>query len=268
MTLLTTLVRLGNGQRVAVLLLSAFAGACVAAPDGPAPRHQPRATVPPATPSATAPGAGLVVLELFTSQGCSSCPPADAVLAGLADAGQLAGRAVLPLAFHVDYWDGLGWEDPFGAAAWSERQRAYTRARGDDQLYTPQVVVAGGAHVLGSSRNRIAAAVRAAPPSLAVDASATRVGDRLDVRGHAPGGAALWVVLWQATASTVITRGENVGTTGISRNIVRQIAPLADADRDGEAHLVIDPAWGPIGAAALAVDDHGAIVGATRLPAS
>ena len=85
------------------------------------------------------------VIELFTSQGCSSCPPADKLL------GQLAGRDdVIALTFPVDYWDYLGWKDTLASPAYSARQRAYARARGDGQVYTPQVVIDGAYHAVGS----------------------------------------------------------------------------------------------------------------------
>src|SRR5512134_2402114 len=86
------------------------------------------------------------VVELFTSQGCSSCPPADRLLAELGE-----DPAVLPLAFHVDYWDHLGWRDPFSSPRWSERQGRYARTLGRG-LYTPQLVVAGDQDVLGSNQ--------------------------------------------------------------------------------------------------------------------
>src|SRR5689334_21818950 len=93
-------------------------------------------------PRATGPE-GPVVLELFTSQGCSSCPPADALLSKLASSGSLAGRSLAPLAFHVDYWNDLGWADPFSLPAWTERQHQYARVLKDDRVYTPELVVGG-----------------------------------------------------------------------------------------------------------------------------
>src|SRR5262245_40346442 len=84
---------------------------------------------------------GPVVLELFTSQGCSSCPPADALLSRFAAAGSVGERTVAPLSFHVDYWNDLGWADPYSLPAWTERQRQYARALADDRVYTPELVV-------------------------------------------------------------------------------------------------------------------------------
>src|SRR5437868_14761375 len=95
-----------------------------------------------------------IVVELFTSQGCSSCPPADALL------GELARRDdVLPLAFHVDYWDRLGWKDPFSSAAATARQRTYARQLDAANVYTPQMVVDGRIDVVGSYRDQVLRAI-------------------------------------------------------------------------------------------------------------
>src|SRR5947209_6278424 len=96
-------------------------------------------------------GPAPVVVELFTSQGCSSCPPADALLSDLAHDASLRGR-VIPLAFHVDYWDRLGWRDPFSSAEWSRRQYFYVRALSVASAYTPQIVVNGAQQFVGSDR--------------------------------------------------------------------------------------------------------------------
>ena len=100
-----------------------------------------------------------LVIELFTSQGCSSCPPADRLLGRLAHDGSVGGRPVAPLAFHVDYWDDLGWPDPFALPAWTERQRSYAHALGDDRVYTPELVVGGRAGMVGSNVPRVLRAI-------------------------------------------------------------------------------------------------------------
>ncbi len=97
-----------------------------------------------------------VVVELFTSQGCSSCPPADALLSELATKPD-----VLPLALHVDYWDYIGWTDLFGSAAFTRRQKAYARAAGERTIYTPQMIVGGADRVVGSRAMQIAELVQA-----------------------------------------------------------------------------------------------------------
>src|SRR5689334_14081460 len=89
------------------------------------------------------------LVELFTSEGCSSCPPADRVLARLAAEARASGRRIFPLSFHVDYWNGLGWRDPWSTRTFTERQRNYARALGW-RTYTPQMVINGAEHFVGS----------------------------------------------------------------------------------------------------------------------
>src|SRR5262245_59154605 len=112
-------------------------------------------------PAATAANATPVVLELFTSQGCSSCPPADRVLSMLGSDPSLRAR-VVPLAFHVDYWNSIGWTDPFSSSAWSERQSAYAKQLALDSVYTPQIVVNGHDQLNGSDEDGIRRAIDAA----------------------------------------------------------------------------------------------------------
>lgn len=104
---------------------------------------------------------GLVLLELFTSQGCSSCPPADRVLQSLIEEGAKTGSPVIGLSFHVDYWDYLGWKDPFGNAAFSQRQRNYARALRSN-VYTPQLVINGKRELVGSYASRVKEQVKQA----------------------------------------------------------------------------------------------------------
>src|SRR5271154_1846162 len=101
---------------------------------------------------------GAVVLELFTSEGCSSCPPADALLSDLGS----STKGVIPLAYHVDYWNHLGWSDPFSSHQWSERQSEYAQAMNLDGEYTPQMVISGRWQCAGSDGGSIAHAVAAA----------------------------------------------------------------------------------------------------------
>ncbi|MGH9465120.1 MAG: DUF1223 domain-containing protein, partial [Thermoanaerobaculia bacterium] len=104
---------------------------------------------------------GPVLLELFTSQGCSSCPPADRLLSRLA-AARGSEPVVVPLAFHVDYWNHIGWEDPFSQGRWSARQRAYALAFGRDGVYTPQLVVDGTEELVGSDERAVRRAIERA----------------------------------------------------------------------------------------------------------
>ena len=151
------------------------------------------------------------VVELFTSQGCSSCPPADAVLADLSRKSDL-----LALGFHVDYWDSLGWKDTLGAPAHSARQRAYAAARGDGQVYTPQAVVDGRGLTVGSNGKAIDRMMLETPLPVAIDIA----GDRVSVAGGT-GSGSLWRVDYTGAAKVPIGRGENSGRTVTYVNAVR-----------------------------------------------
>jgi hypothetical protein len=164
-----------------------------------------------------------VVVELFTSQGCSSCPPADALLT------QLATRPdVLPLAFHVTYWNGLGWRDPYSLDAATARQRAYQRQLDADNIYTPQMIVDGQTDVVGSDRRAVERAIASArarmnvPLSLSADAGGVHV----DI-GEGQGSAALLLIGYDGTHQTAVGRGENAGRKLTESNIVRSFSVLA-----------------------------------------
>jgi len=216
-----------------------------------------------AEPAARRSGDGApVVYELFTSQGCSSCPPAERVLSAIAADGSIRGRKVVPLAFHVDYWNDLGWADPFSRQAWSARQLAYARAR---DPYTPQAVIAGATDALGSDRDAIARAVAAAPAMIAIDAKALRKDNTLRVTATAPKDADVWVAVWQDGVATDIRRGENAGAHVVEDRIVRALVKVAPAGATRSADLEIDPNWKRIGAVAFAQRPDLAIIGATVL---
>lgn len=173
-----------------------------------------------------------VVVELFTSQGCSSCPPADRIL------GELAGeRDVIALAFHVDYWDYLGWRDEFASPAFTNRQRAYARAAGERSIYTPQMVVGGKDHVIGSKGMKVSQLVRAhmsAPQP--VDVRLQRQGNTVAVRASADGAiprVSVQLITYTPKATVAIRRGENAGRTLTYHNVVRQVTPLGAWDGRG-----------------------------------
>ncbi len=165
-------------------------------------------------------GRGPVVVELYTSQGCSSCPPADALLR------DLSGRAdVLPLALHVDYWDYIGWADVFGQPRHTARQKSYARAMGQRSIYTPQMVVGGLHDVVGAHPQDVThlIAIHAALEA-AVTLTAARDGAGVVIR--ATSNAAflpplnVQVVRYRPAATVEITRGENAGQTYEYTNIV------------------------------------------------
>ena len=168
----------------------------------------------------------LTVVELFTSQGCSSCPPADKFL------GELAPRHdLLALSFHVDYWDYIGWKDPFASPAHTQRQRDYAQRLGLRYVYTPQMVIQGTVQATGSNRAAVLAAIAGAP-----GAGHVSVGLRRDGRGRvvvsvsaAPtdGDVDVWMVVYDREHVTRVKRGENRGRTITNRNVVRALGRIA-----------------------------------------
>ncbi|MDH3195468.1 MAG: DUF1223 domain-containing protein [Hyphomicrobiales bacterium] len=163
------------------------------------------------------------VVELFTSQGCSSCPPADAFL------GELKARDdLIVLSLPVDYWDYLGWKDTFGKPEHSERQYAYSRARGDRRVYTPQIIVNGGDHYVGSHRSAVKKAIGETELPLEVlikleDGSINITIAGADLRvGH----TTIRLVTYTSAAEVAIGRGENRGHTITYNNIVRSMRPI------------------------------------------
>ncbi len=170
-------------------------------------------------------GAGPVVVELFTSQGCSSCPPADAVLGELAQQ-----EDILPLSFHVTYWDRLGWPDSFGFKASTRRQETYARSLGLSGLYTPQMVIGGRIDAVGSQRGRVLDAIellRSHPepgPAIAIKDG------RLELEASALGPCKLWLMAFDRVHDVTIGRGENRGRTIRYQNVVRRIVNLGTWD--------------------------------------
>ncbi|WP_208985322.1 thioredoxin family protein [Stappia sp. P2PMeth1] len=162
------------------------------------------------------------VVELFTSQGCSSCPPADKLMGELSRRGDL-----VALTYPVDYWDYLGWRDTLASPGHSARQRAYAEARGDRAVYTPQVVINGARHVVGSDREAIDRELeRQAPLPVTVDL--TRSGDLVEVRvdGALPADAKMATVYFVFISRPIeveIDRGENVGRQITYHQVVRDI---------------------------------------------
>lgn len=164
------------------------------------------------------------VVELFTSQGCSSCPPADKLFGTLVKDPDL-----VVLSLPVNYWDYLGWKDTFATAENGARQRAYADMRGDRAVYTPQAVVNGRSHAVGSDSRAIAAAVKKTG-DLPVDVSAHMSDDALTVEvgpGKTPGMmATVWLVLFDRSREVTIKRGENRGRTISYHNVVRRMQAI------------------------------------------
>jgi len=168
------------------------------------------------------------VVELYTSQGCSSCPAADALLQRLSERDD-----VVALSLSVDYWDYLGWKDTLASPKFSERQRAYAKARGDGAIYTPQMVVNGLAHVNGSNEGQITRAIEKTAKSIAyVPIQLSEDKGKLIVEAAAAShgapvkDATLWLAVIAKSVQVPIARGENQGQTFTYYNVVRDMMPI------------------------------------------
>ncbi|MBZ9710037.1 DUF1223 domain-containing protein [Mesorhizobium sp. ESP7-2] len=201
----------------------------------------------------------LTVVELFTSQGCSSCPPANANLIKVKDR-----PGVLALSFNVTYWDYLGWKDTFGKQEFTQRQVSYERPLGHDGPFTPQVVVNGHADVVGAAPGQIehliAATGKTGGPSLSLAGGKVAIG-----AGSAPGGKAdVWLVRYtKGVVEVPVARGENTGRTLPHANVVHALTRLGSWSGEAKtldlpaasgglstAVLLQSPGGGPILAAA------------------
>ncbi len=218
----------------------------------------------PAQGGAAGPGqpAAPVVVELFTSQSCSSCPPADALLAELART-----RAdILALDFHVTYWDRLGWKDPYSLPQATGRQRRYAEQWGRDGVYTPQLVAGGRHQAIGSDRAAVLAAIAAAAgdgTGTALRLEREGAGLRLEA-GGGHGSGTLLLVGFDPAHTTRVAGGENGGRTLTEVNVVRSIAP-AGSWRGEPVSLRADLPAGER-TAALLQDGDGRILAAAVLP--
>ena len=197
-----------------------------------------------------------VVLELFTSQGCSSCPPADALL------GELTRKpGIIGLAWHVDYWNRLGWNDPFAQPAWTGRQRDYARAL-NEEVYTPAMVVNGAAMVVGSDRAEVQRAIaKAARPSVSVTLRRGQTGLEAMI-GPVPSPMKGLLVSYDPEQTTQIGAGENHGR----RLIEYRVARSAVAVDVLQGRLALPPVPENRGAVLLIRDAVGRVVGASDLP--
>jgi hypothetical protein len=205
-----------------------------------------------------------VVVELFTSQGCNSCPPANAFLNEMSK----QRRDVLALAFHVTYWDRLGWKDPFSMEAATRRQDVYGRRFGDGS-YTPEMVVDGAASMVGSARSEVNSAIENAKRNsrTAAPVSVTKNGEQISIEvGAGSGSGNILLIGFDHEHTTAVGRGENSGRTLVEANVVRSIrsvgqwsgTPMRISERFPEGQDV---------AVVLEAPD-GRIIGASRLNGS
>jgi hypothetical protein len=199
-----------------------------------------------------------VVVELFTSQSCSSCPPADALLAELAQRDD-----VIALGFHISYWDGPGWMDPFSSQSSTDRQRAYARLFALGQVYTPQMVVDGAREMVGSDRRQVLTAVRdARPEAIAPVAFAA---DRRSVAIAAGGGqGSVLLVRFAQRRTTKVTGGENSRRTLQDANGVEGLASLGSWN-GSPLNFAIEPPAAGEGIAVLVQAPDGRMLGAATL---
>ena len=180
-----------------------------------------------------------VVVELFTSQGCSSCPPADELLSELRHE-----PGVIPLAFHVDYWDNYNWRDPFSSKQWTQRQQMYVGSMKLPSAYTPQAVVNGRVQVVGSAKGPLLSAIedasrKAAVGTLTVSASRTANVINAKIHADAPPNYNVVLVVIENGVATNIGGGENMGRKQTDDAIVRMIRRASD----GDISIPIAPAW-------------------------
>ena len=199
-----------------------------------------------------------VVVELFTSQGCSSCPPADALL------GELARRTdVIALGFHISYWDGLAWKDPFSSQSSTDRQRAYSRLFHLGQVYTPQMVVDGAREMVGSDRQEVLAAVAEARPEAV--APVAFAADRRSVTiGTGDGRGSVLLVRFALERTTRVAGGENARRTLQDANAVESLASLGNWD-GSLLRFAIEPPTAGEGIAVLVQAADGRMLGAAAL---
>lgn len=179
------------------------------------------------------------VIELFTSQGCSSCPPADELLAKLSRQ-----PGTITLSLPVDYWDYLGWKDTLARPEFTARQRSYSAARGDLQVYTPQAIVNGSAHAVGSSQTDINAAQAASPAgalTVPVDVGASDAGLTITIGADPAGGQRAGRVMlmpYLKATAVDIRRGENAHRQVRYTNVVREIIDVAAWDGVGREYKI------------------------------
>lgn len=214
------------------------------------------------TPRGAAGPEGPLVVELFTSQGCSSCPPADKLLDKLA----ASGPAIAPLAFHVDYWDDLGWPDPFASPAFSERQRQYASALGEGRVYTPELVVGGRSGMVGSNAALVSSAIGKAPRPALLAATSAWTASGLEVTATAPADADVLVAIWEDGTKIAVPRGENAGETLRGDRVVRRLERVAVAGTRGTLKLAFARDWKIGGAVAFAQRTDKTIVASALLP--
>lgn len=192
-----------------------------------------------------------IIVELFTSEGCSSCPPADTLLIELIREQPVKGATVIGLSEHVDYWDRLGWKDPFSDRLFTQRQSAYARLAGANDIYTPQIIVDGVDLVIGHDRPAVLDAIRRAaarekrPVTLewSADAALSVAVDRSPRTVN----STVFLAVTEDGLRTSVKRGENSGRTLDHAAVARRLIQIGKTDKDGgfegAVPVSIAPAW-------------------------
>jgi hypothetical protein len=205
-----------------------------------------------------------IVVELFTSQGCSSCPPADRLLAELAQR-----KDIVALGFHITYWDGAAWRDPFSRQQSTDRQIAYDRRLTGGQVYTPQMIVDGTADLVGSDRKAVLAALdqakpqAAAPVTFAADRKSVAIG--AGASAEAAQSAKVLLARYALKRTTPVAGGENAARTAVDTNAVEALTTLGGWDGKPASFPIEPPADGE-GLAVLVQAPDGRMLGAAVLP--
>ena len=210
-----------------------------------------------------------VVVELFTSQGCSSCPPAEAFLNELAKRDD-----VVALEFHIDYWDYIGWKDSFAKPAFTGRQKRYVSSLKGRYAYTPQMVIEGQTHVVGSHRDEVEDLIRKYRAMAGTEPSITmtRNGDTLAVTVGASDGMKsayeVTLVTYDKPHVTEVRRGENRGRTLTNSNVVRELVPLGTWSGKAETYKVSLAGKEGDGGCAILVQKRGLgpVIAAAKMP--
>jgi hypothetical protein len=182
------------------------------------------------------------VVELFTSQGCSSCPPADKIIGELAK-----DPSIIALSMPIDYWDYLGWKDTLADSRFTARQKAYSKVRGDREVYTPQAVINGETHVIGSDRESIETAIGATNKTdgvMSVPVTMTQSGKQITVsvaaanKSHAASHGEVWLCAISKAVPISVGRGENRGRELTYYNVVRSLVKVGDWNGKPESWTV------------------------------
>jgi hypothetical protein len=218
-------------------------------------------------------GKGFAVVELFTSEGCSSCPPADALIAKVLK--ESSDKPVYILAYHVDYWNRLGWKDAFSDAAYSARQQQYARWLKSSEIYTPQAIVNGSKEFVGSEESTLRNTIKAdlAEPAktdlvlFGLKAAESKITVKYEAKG-ATDNSSLVVALLERNAITKVLRGENTGRTLSHVQIVRKLQAISlNNHTSGSVDLPVPAGFTPEGFEMIAFVQNtanGAITGAAR----